>query len=166
MEKSENIHTNNNNKNDEGSKKMSTCRLNCLQMPGKLLVNKVYICFCSFKMHIWTDLNWSSSVQFSSVAQSCPTLCDPMNCSTPGLPVQLLNAKQLCSELPVTGGMQEEAGQTLVGMLQRAVILEPFLFLSVINTFTQSRSTKWLLNLSIPVYPQTLPWVKSPFPSS
>ena len=27
------------------------------------------------------------SVQFSSVAQACPTLCDPMNCSTPGLPV-------------------------------------------------------------------------------
>ena len=27
------------------------------------------------------------SVQFSSVAQSCPTPCDPMNCSTPGLPV-------------------------------------------------------------------------------
>ena len=27
------------------------------------------------------------SVQFSSVAQSCPTLCDPMNYSTPGLPV-------------------------------------------------------------------------------
>ena len=28
-----------------------------------------------------------SSVQFSSVAQSCPTLCNPMNCSTPGLPI-------------------------------------------------------------------------------
>ena len=28
----------------------------------------------------------SVSVQFSSVTQSCPTLCDPMNCSTPGLP--------------------------------------------------------------------------------
>ena len=28
-----------------------------------------------------------SSVQFSSFAQSCPTLCDPMNCSTRGLPV-------------------------------------------------------------------------------
>ena len=27
-------------------------------------------------------------VQFSSVAQSCPTLCDPMNHSTPGLPVR------------------------------------------------------------------------------
>ena len=28
-----------------------------------------------------------SSVQFSSVAQLCPALCDPMNRSTPGLPV-------------------------------------------------------------------------------
>ena len=28
-----------------------------------------------------------SSVQFSSVAQSCPTLCGPTNHSTPGLPV-------------------------------------------------------------------------------
>ena len=28
-----------------------------------------------------------SSVQFSSVAQWCPTLCNPMNHSTPGLPV-------------------------------------------------------------------------------
>ena len=37
-----------------------------------------------------------SSVQFSSVAQSCLTLCDPMNCSTPGLPVhhQLLEFTQ------------------------------------------------------------------------
>ena len=26
-------------------------------------------------------------IQFSSLAQSCPTLCDPMNRSTPGLPV-------------------------------------------------------------------------------
>ena len=29
----------------------------------------------------------SICVQYSSVAQSCPTLCDPMNRSTPGLPV-------------------------------------------------------------------------------
>ena len=34
--------------------------------------------------------------QFSSFAQSCPTLCNPMNCSTPGLPVhhQLLEFTQ------------------------------------------------------------------------
>ena len=36
------------------------------------------------------------SFQFSSVTQSCPTLCDPMNRSTPGLPVhhQLLEFTQ------------------------------------------------------------------------
>ena len=28
-----------------------------------------------------------NTVQFSSVTQLSPTLCDPMNCSTPGLPV-------------------------------------------------------------------------------
>ena len=37
-----------------------------------------------------------SSVQFSTVAQSCPTLCDPMNHSMPGLQVhhQLLESTQ------------------------------------------------------------------------
>ena len=37
-----------------------------------------------------------ASVHFSSVAQSCPTLCDPVNCSRPGLPVyhQLLEFTQ------------------------------------------------------------------------
>ena len=33
---------------------------------------------------MWAELEFS---QFSSVAQSCPTLCNPMNHSTPGLPV-------------------------------------------------------------------------------
>ena len=36
-------------------------------------------------IHIYNGI--FSSVQFSSVAQSRPTLCDTMNCSTPGLPV-------------------------------------------------------------------------------
>ena len=30
---------------------------------------------------------WALRLQFNSVAQSCPRLCDPMNRSTPGLPV-------------------------------------------------------------------------------
>ena len=34
-----------------------------------------------------SEINMNSSVQFTSVAQSCPTICDPMNHSTPGLPV-------------------------------------------------------------------------------
>ena len=37
-------------------------------------------CLCLFK-------HYFKSLQFSSVAQSCPTLCDPMNRSAPGLPV-------------------------------------------------------------------------------
>ena len=36
---------------------------------------------CLFYCHIVTHN------QIRSVVQSCPTLCDPMNCSTPGLPV-------------------------------------------------------------------------------
>ena len=38
-----------------------------------------------------------TSVQFSSVTQLCPTLCDPMDCSMSGLPVhhQLLEFTQI-----------------------------------------------------------------------
>ena len=44
----------------------------------KRRTNIIYEC-------IYEDLEkWH---QISSVAQSCPTLCDPMNCSKPGLPV-------------------------------------------------------------------------------
>ena len=35
----------------------------------------------------WTRPQESKDNQFSSVAQSCLTLCNPMGCSTPGLPV-------------------------------------------------------------------------------
>ena len=41
-----------------------------------------YVCVCVSVV----ILTWYS-VQFSSVAESCLTLCHPMNCSTPGLPV-------------------------------------------------------------------------------
>ena len=35
-----------------------------------------------------TYIHFYHSVQFSSVPQSCPTLCNPVDCSTPGLPVR------------------------------------------------------------------------------
>ena len=48
--------------------------------------------------YLWlvSKVKGSLLVQFSSVAQSCMTLCDPMNHSTPGLPVhhQLLESTQ------------------------------------------------------------------------
>ena len=44
--------------------------------------------------YLWRP--FTISAQFSSVAQSCLTLCDPMDCSTPGFPVhhQLLEFTQ------------------------------------------------------------------------
>ena len=39
----------------------------------------------SFVSDTFTLSLHSPSVQFSSVTQSCPTLCDPVDCSTPGL---------------------------------------------------------------------------------
>ena len=48
-------------------------------------------------------------VQFNSVAQSCATLCNPMDCSTPGLPVR--------HQLP-------EFTQTHVGLVSDAI--QPF----------------------------------------
>ena len=42
-----------------------------------------------FKFHQLKPLGfWDlGRIQFSSVTQSCPTLCNPIDCSTPGLPV-------------------------------------------------------------------------------
>ena len=51
-------------------------------MEIKTKINKWYI----IKLKIFSQQR-KLSVQFSSVAQSCLTLCDPMDCSMPGLPV-------------------------------------------------------------------------------
>ena len=75
------------------------CLISCLFYCSLICL---YLLHCSFHCHIsglgilfqalWMfSINQTTFVvsyyQFSSVAQSCPTLCDPMNCSTPGLPV-------------------------------------------------------------------------------
>ena len=52
---------------------------------SKLLVKPGHIGFNIYYDGL-NSLNYTS-VQFSSVAQSSMTLCDPMNRSTPGLPV-------------------------------------------------------------------------------
>ena len=56
------------------------------------LVNKAEIdiflepsCFFMIHQMLAMDICWSDQIR--SVAQSCPTLCDPLNRSTPGLPV-------------------------------------------------------------------------------
>ena len=42
---------------------------------------------CHLTWHYFFLSIFCFCIQFSSVAQLCLTLCDPMNCSTPGLPV-------------------------------------------------------------------------------
>ena len=42
---------------------------------------------CMFLRDTDINIRWYRSDQIRSVAQSCPSLCDPMNCSMPGLPV-------------------------------------------------------------------------------
>ena len=51
------------------------------------LVLNLFLLFHGLFFTIAVILLLFLSVQFSSVTQLCPTLCDPMNCSTPGLPV-------------------------------------------------------------------------------
>ena len=62
-------------------------KISCLRTVSglNLLANPVIL-----KCKLWEEVWWGlykDSVQFSAVAQSCLTLCDPMNCSMPGLPV-------------------------------------------------------------------------------
>ena len=52
-------------------------------MDGNLLGSSVHE-ISQARILEWVATQFS---QFSSVAQSCPILCDPMNRSTPGLPV-------------------------------------------------------------------------------
>ena len=60
---------------------------------GKPFCVCVCVCVCVYftcryiHTHTYGLPWWLSSVHFSSVTQSCLTLCDPMNRSTPGLPV-------------------------------------------------------------------------------
>ena len=55
----------------------------CDKMSGSLYSNFWF----KFKLIFTFGLLITHSVQFSSVTQLCPILCDPMDCSTPGLPV-------------------------------------------------------------------------------
>ena len=71
------------------------------------------------------------SVQFSSVAQSCLTLCDPMNCSTPGLPVHHL----LISSDPLKSALR---GQGLQAICVLYFLISTYLKIFAIKLGTQN----------------------------
>ena len=79
------------------------------------------------KVIIYSYKGIIETTQFSSVAQSCPTLCDPMDCSTPGFPVhhQLLEPTQI----HVHGGSDA---------IQTSHPLSPSIFPSIRGFFNES----------------------------
>ena len=64
-------------------------------------------------------------VLFSSVAQSCPTLCDPMDCSTPGLPA-ITNSQSLFKLMSIESVMPSNRL-----ILCRPLLLPPSIFPSI-----------------------------------
>ena len=66
---------------------MLTSVLSCLcEQDTSLLKFSMGSYFCQQRVKLLTVAH-KAHARFSSVAQSCPTLCDPMNRSMPGLPV-------------------------------------------------------------------------------
>ena len=82
-----------------------------------------------------------SHIQVSSVAQSCLTLCDPMNCSTPGLPVhyQFLEITQL---MPIE----------LVMPSSHLILCHPLLLLPLIPPSIRVFSNESTLHMRWPKY--------------
>ena len=64
-----------------------------LQTPSMINKNKSTLRYLKIKpvkikdKHKILKVGRKDYLQLSSVAQLCPTLCDPVDCSTPGLPV-------------------------------------------------------------------------------
>ena len=58
-----------------------------LKIAGRNINNLRYADDTTLKAENKEELKSLLKVQFSEVVQSCPTLCDPINRSTPGLPV-------------------------------------------------------------------------------
>ena len=81
---------------------------------------------------------WKTSVQFSTVAQPCPALCDPMDYSTPGLPVH----HQLRS-LPKLMSIESVMPSSHL-ILCRSLLLLPSIFLSI-RVFSNESAlpTRW-----------------------
>ena len=59
----------------------------CISIPLVIYIYHRYTYLLKNKRSMKRTFPWFSSVQFSLVAQSCLTLCDPMNRSIPGLHV-------------------------------------------------------------------------------
>ena len=86
-----------------------------------------------------------SERQFSSVAQSCPTLCHPMDCSTPGFPVHHQLPELAQTHVHRVG----DAIQHLI--LYHPLLLPPSIFLSI-RVFSNESVNESILRIWWPKY--------------
>ena len=97
---------------------------------------RMFFFFSVNNMHIQCDLGKAAENSgmntFSSVAQSCPTLCNPMDCSTPGYPVH-----QKLSELTQTH-QHESVMPSNHLILCHSLLLTASNFLSIRVFFSES----------------------------
>ena len=81
------------------------------------------------------------SYQFSSVAQSCPTLCDPMDCSTPGF-LSITNSQSLLKLTSITSVMSSN----------HLILRHPLLLLSSVFPGIRVFSSESVLRIYWPKY--------------
>ena len=90
----------------------------------------------------WTHwAGYRSQVQFSSVAQSCPTLCSPMDCNTPGL-LSITNSRSLPKLMSIE----------LVNPSNHLILCRPLLLLPLIFPRITVFSNKSALCIRWPKY--------------
>ena len=75
------------------------------------LVKAVVFPVVMYGCESWTI---TKAVQFSSVPQLCPTLCDPMNHSTPGLPLFITNSRSSLRLRSIESVMPSSPGRPLL----------------------------------------------------
>ena len=84
------------------------------------------LCYRRSILSLIVDFQLLSSVEFSSVTQSCPTLCNPMDCSTPGLPVHHQLSRSLLKLMSIESVMP--SNHLILG---HPLLLPPSVFLSI-----------------------------------
>ena len=112
----------------------------CFRLPHQQMSAALDTCGM-WAVFIWVSLSFFPSVQFSSVTQLCLTLCNPMDCSTPGLPVH--------HQLPE---FTQTNVQELVMPSNHLILCHPLLLLPSIPPSIRVFSNESVLHIRWPQY--------------
>ena len=102
----------------------------CLRTIKLQDVRKVVFCVENFSRLVEIIQIHSRRLSVSSVAQSCPTLCDPVDCSMPGLPVHHQLPELTQTHVHQVGDAIQPSHPHLI-ISSRALLLLPSIFPSI-----------------------------------